>query len=176
MEWKWEVISMDFIIGLPRTSKQHDAIMVAIDKLSKVSHFVVVKSTNSSSEVLQVFVKEIVTLHGVPKKFISNRDAKFTSKFWKELFVGLGTKMAFSTVTTPSHIYPISPICQGKHETKSYYDINNLQDLVMEVGPKTGTYWPQIDILQGLPETQGPNNHPRWPSPDLNCFFSDLTP
>ena len=72
---------MDFITCFPRTSKQHDAIMVVIEMLRKVAHFVAVKSTNSSSEVAQIFIKEIVRLHGVPKRIISNRDAKFTSKF-----------------------------------------------------------------------------------------------
>ena len=72
---------MDFIIGLPRTPKKHDAIMVMVEKLSKVDHFVVVKSTNSVSEVAQVFIKEIVRLHGVPKRIILDRDAKFTSSF-----------------------------------------------------------------------------------------------
>ena len=84
---------MDFIIGLPRTSRKHDAIMVVIDKLNKVAHFVVVKSTNSVSEVAKIFIKDIVRLHGVPKKIILDRDAKFTSRFWKELLVGSGTKL-----------------------------------------------------------------------------------
>ena len=63
--------------------------MVVVDRLSKVAHFIAVKSTNSASEVAQVFIKEIVRLNGVPKRIISYRDAKFTSKFWKELLVGL---------------------------------------------------------------------------------------
>lgn len=82
---------MDFIIGLPRTSKQHDEFMMVIYKLSKVAHFVAIESTNSASKVAQIFMKEIMRLHGVQRKIISDRDAKFTSKFWKELFVGLGT-------------------------------------------------------------------------------------
>jgi len=97
LEWKWEVVSMDFITGLPRTSKQHDSIMVVVDRLSKVNHFVPVKYMNSSAEVAQIFIKEIVRLHGVPKKIISNKDAKFTSRFFKELFAGLGIEVAFST-------------------------------------------------------------------------------
>jgi len=72
---------MDFIIGLPKTPRKHDAIMVVVDKLSKVAHFVHVKSTNSASEVAQVFIKEIIILHGIQKNIISDRDAKFTSNF-----------------------------------------------------------------------------------------------
>lgn len=70
-EWKWKVISIDFIIGLPRTSRQHVAIMVVIDKLRKVVNFVVVKSNNYASEVAQIFIKETVRLHGILKKIIS---------------------------------------------------------------------------------------------------------
>ena len=69
---------MDFITVFPRTSKQHDSIMVVIDKLRNMSHSIAVKSTNSDSEVEQVFIKEIILLHGVPNKIISNRNAKLT--------------------------------------------------------------------------------------------------
>jgi len=71
--------------------------MVVVDRLSKVSHFIVVKPTNSTSEVAKIFIREIVGLHGDPKNIILDRDANLTSKFWKELFVGLGTDLAFST-------------------------------------------------------------------------------
>ena len=93
---KWEVISMDFIIGLSRTVRQHDSIMVIVDRLTKVSHFIPMKSTLSASIVAQVFIRDVVRLHGVQKKIVLERDVKFTSKFWKELFAGLGTKLAFS--------------------------------------------------------------------------------
>ena len=59
------------------------------------------KFTKSASEVAQIFIKNIVRLHGVPKKIISNRYAKFTSIFWKELFAGLGTELAFNTTYHP---------------------------------------------------------------------------
>lgn len=77
---------MDFITSLMRTSKQHDSIMVVVDRLSKVSYFILVKTNYSSSEVAEVFIREIMRLHGVPKKIMSYMDAKFTSKFWKALF------------------------------------------------------------------------------------------
>jgi hypothetical protein len=89
-EWKWEVISMDFITGFPKTVRQHDSIMVVVDRLTKVAHFIPVKSTFSASDVAQVFIRDVVRLHGVPKKIVSDRDAKFTSKFWKETnFLGI---------------------------------------------------------------------------------------
>ena len=70
-------------------------------QVEKVVDFVVVKSTNSTSEVVQIFIKEIVILHGVPKKIILDRYAKFTSMFWKELFANLGIELAFSTTYHP---------------------------------------------------------------------------
>ena len=91
---------MDFITGLLRTSKKNDSIMV-VNRLSKVAHFIVVKSINSANEVSHIFIREIVRLHGVPKKIISDRDAKFTFRFWKEFFAGLGTELAFRTSYHP---------------------------------------------------------------------------
>jgi murein L,D-transpeptidase YafK len=85
---------MDFITGLPKTVKQHDTIMVVVDKLSKVTHFIPINSTFKAIEIANVFIKEIFKLHGLPKTMpktiILDRDAKFTSSFWKILFVGLG--------------------------------------------------------------------------------------
>ena len=96
-EWKWEVISMDFISSFPRTARQHDFIMVVVDRLKKFAHFIPVKTTYSASNVSQVLIRDIVILHGVPKNIVSNMDANFNYKFWKELFLGLGTELAFNT-------------------------------------------------------------------------------
>jgi hypothetical protein len=74
---------MDFIASLPKTAKQHDAIMVVVDKLSKATHFIPIKSTFKAIHIVNVFMKEIFILHGFPKTIISDRDAKFTSNFWK---------------------------------------------------------------------------------------------
>jgi len=101
LEWKWEVMSMDFIIGLPRTTKQYDAIMVVVEKLSKATHFIPIKSTYKSIYVANIFIKEIFKLHGMPKIIISYLDAKFTSKFWKGLFAGFGMKLAFIVAYHP---------------------------------------------------------------------------
>ena len=79
--WKWEIISLDFITGLPRTQKQHDSIMVVVDKLSKSAHFIPVKSSHKAADIAGIFLKEIFRLHGVPKVVISDRDVKFTLSF-----------------------------------------------------------------------------------------------
>ena len=64
---------MDFITSLPRTYRKHDSIMVVVDRLTKVAHFILVKSTYSTNDVAQVFIKDVVRLHGVPKKIVADR-------------------------------------------------------------------------------------------------------
>jgi hypothetical protein len=70
-EWKWEIISLDFITGFPKTQKKNDSIMVVIDKLSKSAHFIPVKSTYKAINIAEIFMKEIFRLHGIPKMVIS---------------------------------------------------------------------------------------------------------
>ena len=97
LEWNWEVISMDFMIVLPMTMRQHDSIMVVVEKLTKESHFILVNSTYKADSIANIFMKEIFRLHGLPEAIIYDRDTKFTSNFWKSLFADLGTKLNFST-------------------------------------------------------------------------------
>ena len=92
---------MDFITGFPRTVRQHDSNMVVVDRLTKVAHFIPVKSPFSTSHVAQIFIKDMVRLQVVPKNIVSYKDRKFTSKFWKELFASLGTELAFNITYHP---------------------------------------------------------------------------
>eukprot|EP00253_Pinus_taeda_P033032 PITA_33032 len=80
-EWKWEIISMDFITGLPKTKRNNDSIMVVVDKLSKEAHFIPVQSTYRAVKIAHVFMQNVFRLHGLPKTIISDRDVKFTSAF-----------------------------------------------------------------------------------------------
>jgi hypothetical protein len=100
-EWKWEVVTMDFITGLPRTSKQHDSIMVVVEKLTKVACFIPLKTTQKATDVPDIFLKEVVRLQRIPKTIVSDRDPKFTSNFWKGLFKGFEMNLNFSTVYHP---------------------------------------------------------------------------
>eukprot|EP00253_Pinus_taeda_P010733 PITA_10733 len=100
-EWKWETISMDFITGLPRTKKNNDSIMVVVDKLSKAAHFIPVQSTYKVVQIAHIFMQNVFKLHGLPKVIISDRDVKFTSAFWRTLFVELGTELNFSIAYHP---------------------------------------------------------------------------
>ena len=98
---KWEVISMDFIVGFPLTSLRHNAMLVVVDKLTKSSHFIPVRDTYDVTNVAKVFINEIVRLHGVPKKMISDRDPKFTSRFWTSMQSALGTQLNLSSAYHP---------------------------------------------------------------------------
>jgi hypothetical protein len=88
---------MDFITGLPKSTRQNDSIMVVVDKLSKSSHFIPVKSTCKEIDIANIFIKDIFRLHGMPKEIVFDRDRKFTSIFWKSLMAGFETKLFFST-------------------------------------------------------------------------------
>jgi len=91
-EWKWETISIGFIIGLPKSTKENDDIMVVVDKLNKDAHFIPIKSTCKEIDISNIFMKEIFILHNMPKEIISYIDRKFTSNFWKSLFSSFETK------------------------------------------------------------------------------------
>lgn len=79
---KWQVNSMDFIVGLPLTPQRHNFILVGVDKLRKTAHFISVRDTYEVVDIVRVFINETIRFHGVPKKIISDRDSRFPSRFW----------------------------------------------------------------------------------------------
>jgi hypothetical protein len=99
--WKWEDISMDFIVGLPRTTKGYDSIWVIVDQLTKISHFLPVKTDHPVTVYAQLYIAHILSLHGVPKTIVSDRGSQFVSKFWEELHKSLGTKLLHSLAYHP---------------------------------------------------------------------------
>ena len=96
-EWKWDKLGMDFITGLPRNKVGYDSIWVVVDRLTKVAHFIPVKTTYTSAKLAKIYMSRIVCLHGVPRTIISDRGTQFTSKFWHQLHQTLGTRLEFST-------------------------------------------------------------------------------
>ena len=92
---------MDFVTGLLKLVKGHDAIWVIVDRLTKSSHFLPIKTTFSLDRLAQLYVMEIVRLHGVPISIVSDRDPRFTSKFWNSLHKAMGTKLDFSSAFHP---------------------------------------------------------------------------
>jgi hypothetical protein len=100
-QWKWENITMDFVMGLPRTRRNHDAIWVIVDRLTKSAHFLPMRKGQSLESLTELYIQEIVRLHGVPISIISDRDPRFTSRLWRQLQSALGTKLKFSTAFHP---------------------------------------------------------------------------
>ncbi|BBG93431.1 transposable element gene, partial [Prunus dulcis] len=100
-EWKWEHLTMDFVFKLPRTRNKHDGVWVIVDRLTKSAHFLPVRANYTLNKLAQLFIDEIVRLHGVPVSITSDRDPRFTSRFWTKLHEAFGTQLQFSTAFHP---------------------------------------------------------------------------
>ena len=92
---------MDFVTGLPMTGNRKDMIWVIVDQLTKSAHFLAVNQTDSCEKLADLYVKEIISKHGVPKRIVSDRGSVFTAKFWKRLHKALGSELDFSTAYHP---------------------------------------------------------------------------
>ena len=99
--WKWVNITMDFVVGLPRSPRGKDAIWVVIDRLTKVAYFIPMKTISSASDLVSLYIKEVVRLHGMPKSIVSDRDSKFVSNVWKNLYSALGAGLDLSIAFHP---------------------------------------------------------------------------
>ncbi|WVZ89047.1 hypothetical protein U9M48_035506 [Paspalum notatum var. saurae] len=128
-EWKWEEISMDFIVGLPRTQKGYNSIWVVVDRLTKVAHFITVNTTYSGARLAELYISRIVCLHGVPKRIISDRGSQFTSRFWEQLHDSLDSKLRFSIAYHP----------QTDGQTERTNQI--LEDMLRACAIQYGTSW-----------------------------------
>jgi hypothetical protein len=135
---KWEVISMDFVVGLPLTSHRHNAILVIVDKLTKSAHFILVRDTYDVTDVARVFVSEVIRLHGIPKKIISDRDSRFTSRFWTSLQSTLGTQLNLSTTYHPE--------TDGKTERVNQVMEDMLRMYVMDNQTQWEKYLPLVEF------------------------------
>ncbi|WVZ97914.1 hypothetical protein U9M48_043416 [Paspalum notatum var. saurae] len=126
-EWKWEKISIDFIVGLPRTLKGYNSIWIVVDRLTKVSHFI--PMNYSGARLAELYISRIVCLHGVPKRIISDRGSQFTSRFWEQLHDSLNSKLRFSTAYHP----------QTDGQTERTNQI--LKDMLRACAIQYGTSW-----------------------------------
>ncbi|GKC97468.1 putative reverse transcriptase domain-containing protein [Tanacetum coccineum] len=99
--WKWERIMMDFVTKLPKTSSGHDIIWVIVDHLTKSAYFIPTKATDSMETLTRLYIKEIISRHGVSISIISDHDSYFTSRFWQSMQNALGTQLDMSTTYHP---------------------------------------------------------------------------
>jgi hypothetical protein len=128
-EWKWEEIGMDFIVGLPCTPAGYDSIWVIVDRLTKVAHFIPVRTNYTGAKLAELYMTRIVCLHGVPKKIVSDRGSQFTSRFWKKLHECMYTQLNFSLAYHP----------QTDGQTKRTNQI--LEDMLRACALKHGASW-----------------------------------
>jgi hypothetical protein len=99
--WKWEDICMDFIVGLPNTSQHHDSIWVIVDRLTKTAQFLPVHTTHRAEKYAEIYIDQIVRLHGIPRTIVSDRGAPFVAHFWEQLQESLGTHVIRSSAYHP---------------------------------------------------------------------------
>ena len=100
-QWKWDNITMDFVSGFPLTQRKHDTIWVIVDRLTKSAHFLPIRLDYSMDRLADLYMNEIVRLHGILVSIVSDRNPRFTSRFWKELQSAFGMRLNFSTVFHP---------------------------------------------------------------------------
>jgi hypothetical protein len=142
--WKWEDICMDFIVGLPNTSRHHDSIWVIVDRLTKTAHFLPVHTTHKIEKYVEIYIDQIVRLHGSPRTIVSDRGALFVARFWEQLQKSLGT-----TVIRSSAYHP-----QTDCQTESVNQI--LEDILRACVLHYGKNW---DICLSLAEFSYNNSY-----------------
>lgn len=100
-EGRWTDVTMDFVTGLPTTAAQHDMIMVIVDRMSKMAHFIPTKKTLTAEQCAKLFIDFSFKYHGIPKRLVTDKDIRFTTKFWQTIHFLLGTSLLFSTTNHP---------------------------------------------------------------------------
>jgi len=101
-KWKWDSVSMDFMVGLPLTQRKNNAIWVILDRLIKTAHFIAMRNTLILGQLAWAYLEEIVLLHGVPSSIVSDRHIRFQSRFWQKPQEAFRTLLRFSITSHPA--------------------------------------------------------------------------
>jgi hypothetical protein len=132
---------MDFIVCLPRTTAGYDSIWVIVDMLTKVAHFILVKTTYSGAQLAELYMSRIVCLHGMPRKIVSDRGSQFSSRFWQKLHESMDTKLNISSAYHPQ--------IDGKTEWTNQV----LEDMLRACALKHGGSWTRVYPMWSSPIT-----------------------
>ncbi|CAN6691577.1 unnamed protein product [Malus baccata var. baccata] len=136
-QWKWENITIDFVYKLPRTRNGFDGIWVIVDRLTKSAHFIPVREKYPLNKLAKLFITKIVKYHGVPVNIISDRDPRFTSKFWVAFQEALGTQLLYSTAYHP------------QTDGQSERTIQTLEDMLRSSVLQFGDSWhDRLDLME----------------------------
>ncbi|GJY06718.1 reverse transcriptase domain-containing protein [Tanacetum coccineum] len=136
--WKWEGIAMDFVTKLPRTSSRHDTIWVIVDRLTKSAHFLPMREDYKMERLARFYLNEIVARHGMPILIISNRNSRFTLRFWQSMQEALGTRLDMSTTYHPQ------TDGQSEHAIQTLEDI--LRACVLDFKGSWDVYLPLVEF------------------------------
>nr|GEU86548.1 reverse transcriptase domain-containing protein [Tanacetum cinerariifolium] len=128
-EWKWDNITMDFFTKLPKSSQGYDTIWVIVDRLTKSAIFTPIRKTDPMDKLARIYLKEIVTRHGIPISIISDRDPRFASNFWRSLQNALGTRLDMITTYHP------------ETDGQSERTIQTLEDMLRACAIEFGKGW-----------------------------------
>ncbi|GJR90537.1 putative reverse transcriptase domain-containing protein [Tanacetum coccineum] len=140
-EWKWEGIAIDFMTKLPKTSSRHDTIWVIVDRLTKSAYFLPMREDYKMDRLARLYLNEIVSIHGVPISIISDRDSRFTSRFWLSMQEALGTRLDMSTAYHPQ--------TDGQSERTIQTSKDMLRACVLDFGGSWDVYLLLAEVGEG---------------------------
>ncbi|GJT68624.1 putative reverse transcriptase domain-containing protein, partial [Tanacetum coccineum] len=135
---KWEKITMDFVTKLTKTTNGYDTIWVIVNRLTKSAHFLPMRENDLMEKLMKLYMKEIVTRHGVPVSIISSRDGRFTSLFWQALHKDLGTRLDMSTAYHPE--------TDGQSERTIQTPEDMLRACVLDFGKNWDRHLPLVEL------------------------------